>query len=439
MSLTEDQRTVLKALGVEKRVSVRSGNGVGKSCAAAIVALSFLYSHDPSIVITTAPTERQVKEVLWREIRHRKAGALQDLRGKPLTMKLDLGPIHYAIGFSTNEMQQIQGFHNPNILIIVDEANRFPDELFQALDGILSGGENAVLFQIGNPIIPIGRFHDSFRDGTTWTHGISCLDHPNVVSGENIIPGAVTKEWVEMQRGLWGEDSAFWQSRVLGQFPRIATDIVINLIWAENAELVPMKKDKKPRFYLGGDIGEYGTDEYVWYVGTETYKEEIVVAHNPEPIESVGITKQLMEKYNIAPCDATIDGIGAGAVVCSKLHEDGVKVNRFVASEKALDYKQFEDKVTEAWWNIRTLLNTKSEYYNNYSFGGRVDRLKSDLCTRKYRTSSHGRLQLEPKKEYRKRMKRSPDYADAMMLCYSFMSKRKVYAYITLPNVTGGN
>ncbi len=437
MTLTEDQRLGLRALGVEKRVSIRSGNGVGKTCEAAVAALCFLYSYDPSIVITTAPTERQVREVLWREIRYRKSQALQELQGKPLTMKLDLGPRHYAIGFSTNDMQQIQGFHNPNILVIVDEANRYPDELFQALDGILSGGVNAILFMIGNPIIPIGRFHDSFRDGTTWTQGISCLDHPNVVSGKNIIPGAVTKEWVEMQRGLWGEDSAFWQSRVLGQFPRIATDIVINLIWAEAAEVIIRKVVKKPRYYMGGDIGEYGTDDYVWYIGTETYKEEIVVAHNPEPIEAVGITKRLKEKYNIADEDITLDGIGAGAVVCSKLHEDGVMVNRFVASERALDEKQFENKGTEAWWNLRTLLNTKSEYYDNYSFGGRVDRLKSDLCTRKYRTSSHGRLMLEPKPEYRKRMKRSPDYADAMMLCYSFMSKRKIYAWITLPDVIG--
>ena len=428
---------MLRQLGKTDRVSVKSGNGVGKTTAAAIAALAFLYSYNPCTVITTAPTERQVRHVLWREIRQRKAGALINLVGKPLTMSLDLAPKQYAIGFSTNDMQQIQGVHNENIMVIVDEANAYPDELFDALEGILSGGERKVLFQIGNPINPIGRFHDSFRDGRTWTHTISCLNHPNVVTGTNVIPGAVTKEWVEMQRGLWGEESAFWQARILGEFPRIATDIVVNLGWMENAEIVIRKLQKKPRYYMGVDIGEYGTDDYVWYIGTDKYKQEIHSRVGIEPIESVGITKRFKDKYNIADEDITIDGIGAGATVCSKLREDGIKINRFVASERALDTKQFEDKITEAWWNIRTLVNPNSEHYDNYSFGSRVDKLKADLCTRKYKTNSKGKLQLEPKPEYRKRMKRSPNHADAMVLCYSFMSKRKVYGWVTLPDVIG--
>ncbi len=390
------------------------------------------------MVLTTAPTERQVKELLWREIRHRKAGAVVDLPGKPLIMKMEIDAINYMLGFSTNDPQQMQGFHSPNILFIIDEANRYPTELYEAVEGILSGGERRILFQIGNPIEPSGPFFESFSQPGVWTHTISGLNHPNVTTGKNIIPGAVTREWVERIRMLWGEDSAFWYSRVLGEFPLIASDIVVNLSWVEQAERNKPSKKKGETIYMGHDVAEYGDDEHVWFIGTPTKRLETIVKRHIEPAASIGETKRLKTKYNIVDKNITIDGIGAGAVICSQLKLEGVNVNRFVASETALDHKTFENKGTESWWNIRTLLNPNGEEYENYSLNGKQDRLKADLCTRKYETNTRtSRYMLEPKKPYRKRMKRSPDWADAMALCYSFMSKRKIYGIQILPDVIG--
>ena len=70
---------------------------------AASIALWFLYSFSPSVVLTSAPTERQVKQLLWREIRARHRMAKVKLAGRPLTMQLELGPLWYALGFSTND------------------------------------------------------------------------------------------------------------------------------------------------------------------------------------------------------------------------------------------------------------------------------------------------------------------------------------------------
>ena len=67
--LWSKQKEIVRAVRDEPRVAVRAGHNVGKSFVAACLALWFLYSFRPSKVVTTAPTWRQVREILWREIR----------------------------------------------------------------------------------------------------------------------------------------------------------------------------------------------------------------------------------------------------------------------------------------------------------------------------------------------------------------------------------
>ena len=65
------QEDIAKALVAHRRVVVKSANGVGKTYLAADLVLWFLYAFQPAIVLTTAPTWRQVRHVLWEEIRKR--------------------------------------------------------------------------------------------------------------------------------------------------------------------------------------------------------------------------------------------------------------------------------------------------------------------------------------------------------------------------------
>jgi phage terminase large subunit len=416
------------------RISVKSGHGTGKSCLAAGVSLWFKYAIRPSIVLTTAPTERQVKEILWREIRYRHGQA--GLSGKPLTMKLDMNAKEYMLGFSTDDVMQMQGFHAPNILVIIDEANGYPAELFQAVEGWISGGDRVILFMIGNPVSPMGPYFNSFTDGVTDCYTISCLNHPNVVNRRNIIPGAVTYEWVEKQRKTWGEESSFWSSRVIGEFPKISDDTVIALMWVEQAEqIINRCQAKGEGLYLGVDPAEYGDDEYVFYVGSRTAIKEIVAKQHIEPAQCISEVKLLKNKYSIPDANISVDGIGAGATIVSCLHQDGVKCNRVVVSEAAKDSKKFANFGTETWWFARDMLNPNSEIYTPFSFSGKRDMLKADLCTRKFQASHDGRLMLEPKETYRKRMKRSPNYADAFTLAYTPFIRRKTFGLIMLPSV----
>ena len=63
------QQEILKAVKNHRRIAVRSCNGAGKTFTAALTVLWWMFCYDDAIAITTAPTARQVKELLWREIR----------------------------------------------------------------------------------------------------------------------------------------------------------------------------------------------------------------------------------------------------------------------------------------------------------------------------------------------------------------------------------
>ena len=116
------QRDILEAVAHNRKVAVRSCNAAGKTFTAAVTVLWWLMSYDNAIVITTAPSERQVKELLWREIRQLYMPHRDIIGGKLTRTRLDFAPNRYAYGFSTNTEDRFQGFHSGNILVVVDEA-----------------------------------------------------------------------------------------------------------------------------------------------------------------------------------------------------------------------------------------------------------------------------------------------------------------------------
>ena len=126
ISLWEEQKKIVRAIDKEERVSVKSCNAIGKTNLAACVVLYFLHTYRPSTVVTTAPTGRQVREILWNEIASLYHKARKPLGGRLLTTRLDMSDKEkwFGIGFSTDEHNLVafQGFHNTNVLVIVDEA-----------------------------------------------------------------------------------------------------------------------------------------------------------------------------------------------------------------------------------------------------------------------------------------------------------------------------
>ena len=230
VELWSKQEEVLSALLENRGVAVKSGNGLGKGYCAAVAVLWFLYCHDPAIVLSTAPTFRQVRHVLWRQIRRLYRRAPDVLGGKILDTRWELAEDRYAIGLSADTADQFQGFHSPNMLIVVDEAEGVSDEIYEAVEAVMTSASPRLLL-IGNPTTVTGAFRRAFYQERRlyYTVTISALDSPNVTSNKVVVPGLTTAEWVEERRETWGENNPIFLARVLGEFPDQSEDTLIKL------------------------------------------------------------------------------------------------------------------------------------------------------------------------------------------------------------------
>lgn len=149
-----------------RRLAVRSGNGVGKTALAARLMLWVLSCYPDSCVITTAPTARQVDELLWREARAAYHGSLLPLGGRFFDgrSRWDLAPLRYALGFTSEKSrpERFQGFHAGLILFIVDEASAVPAPIWEAIKGSSLSG-TALILAFSNPSRLTGEFYQAFH------------------------------------------------------------------------------------------------------------------------------------------------------------------------------------------------------------------------------------------------------------------------------------
>ena len=242
------QTEILNALPHHQRIAVKSGNGLGKGFTAAIALLWFLHTHQPAIALSTAPTFRQVRHILWRQIHNLHRRNPKTLGGQLHDTRWELAPDRYALGLSADTADQFQGFHSPNLLLIVDEAEGVAEPIYEAIEAIMTTA-HAQLLLIGNPTTNTGAFRRAFHQEQQIykTITMSALDSPNLTAGQTRIPGLATKQWVQQRANLWGPDNPLYQARILGQFPTQTQDALINLTHLETATRLPNQSlDSQP-------------------------------------------------------------------------------------------------------------------------------------------------------------------------------------------------
>ena len=253
------QKEIIESVFANSKTSVRSCNASGKSYLSAQLLLSFLYLNNPSIILTTAPTFRQVKSLIFSEVRqsfNRANNMFEESLGgeiPPKSPELYINEKWYALGIPSSEPDKFQGFHENNILIIMDESSGIDVGIYEAALGILTS-ENAHLLLIGNPLRTSGFFYDSFRSNGFTNFNISAYNTPNFtqfgIKEENIldgtwrkligsselpIPNLITPQWVEEIISEWDITSSIYKIRVLGEFPDQVSNSLIPAEWIENA------------------------------------------------------------------------------------------------------------------------------------------------------------------------------------------------------------
>ena len=217
--LTPDQERILDAVHKNFKVAVTSGHSTGKSHVSSILTLWFLYTHYPSKVLTTAASWPQVEDVIWREIRSMHKNAKAALGGRMMNTELDLEELWFAQGRSTDDSTNLQGFHSQHVMMLLDEATGIDPKIWEATQTMAINPETDRMVALGNPTDSTSRFFEECQIPGKWTHlEISCENHPNVTEDRVLIPGAVTRAWVDQMAAEYGRDHPIYEARVLGRW-----------------------------------------------------------------------------------------------------------------------------------------------------------------------------------------------------------------------------
>ena len=329
---------MLTALTEGRRVAVKAGNGLGKGFCAAVAVLWFMHSHpDEAITLSTAPTFRQVRHILWRQLRRLYRPAAEALGGTMLDTRWELSDQRYAMGLSADSADQFQGFHSPNMFIVVDEAEGVKEEIYEAIEAVMTSADPLLLL-IGNPTSMDGAFRRAFFEEREIYRNItiSALDSPNVKAGSIVVPGLTTSAWVEERKKIWKEDSFRYLTRVLGQFAEQGEDTLIKLSdlerasgrvidaesWTVDGETVtPADRPADNVPILAVDVARYGSDRSVILRRRGDCVEDIQVLHQMDTMQVTGWVAAAVREHK--PSQVYIDEIGVGAGVLDRLRELG--------------------------------------------------------------------------------------------------------------------
>ena len=411
--LWSKQEETLNALRDHRRVAVKAGNGVGKGFTAAVAVLWFICSHNPAIVLTTAPTGRQVRHVLWREIRRLHGHSAELLGGRMFSTRFEVAHDRFALGLSTDEADQFQGFHCPNMLVVVDEAEGVAEPIYDAIEAVMTTG-NCKLLLIGNPTSDSGTFRRAFHEDRRMFHNItiSALESPNVEQQEVVIPGLTTGEWVAERRTMWGEGSPMYQARVLGQFCDHPQESLIPVSKIEQAISLHAKSlpEEEATTVLAVDVARFGPDQSVLLLANSNRVLDIKTHQGLDTMELTGRIVDAHRRWG--PERIVVDEIGIGAGVVDRLKELNLPVSGINVGRPARQRRQFANLRAEGFWGLYELFNQEALAIPNDA------ELAGQLSSLRHRYNSRGQFLIEPKEDTRARGLPSPDKADALMLAF---------------------
>jgi phage terminase large subunit len=411
-----------------KRTAVRSAHGVGKTAIAARIALWFLAAFPRSRVITTAPVWSQVKEQLWREIAVAYAAADGFFDGQLSDTKLELDVDWFALGLSTDRPERFAGHHAEHLLLIVDEASGLDEAIFEAAEGFLTSA-NAKVLVIGNPTALAGTFYRAFHsERTLWnTITVSAFDTP-VFTGERVSEAVlrrlVSREWVESARKKWGEDSPLYQVRVLGDFPSSADDTVCPVAAVELAQRQQVEPGSP--VIVSCDPARFGSDESVIAVRRGSRVRIAATYGKKDLMETAGrmlrVARAEAAKGRAKPL-LVVDDVGIGGGLVDRLRElREFPVESFNGAGAARNPRDYPNARSQAWFDFAEKLASIDLDDD--------EQLAADLVAPTYRIDSRGRRAVEAKAETRKRLGRSPDRADAVLMAFAAANRRPMRTYV---------
>lgn len=410
------------------KVTIKSGQGVGKTGLEAAIFLWFLCCYPNARVVATAPTAHQLNDVLWSEISKwmEKSLLLRKLLKWTKTYVYMQGNAKrwFGVARTATKPENMQGFHEDNMLFIVDEASGVAEPIMEAVLGTLSGANNKLLL-CGNPTKTAGTFYDSHtRDRALYRcYTVSSEDSPRT-----------NKDNIEAMIRKYGRDSNVVKVRILGEFPSQEDDVFIPLSLIEqcSTRLYTLPTEMETPFViLGCDVARYGDDETVIYRNWKGHLKLMRKRRGQDLMATVGdLVCEYRRIYEEHPdyhgkVYVQIDDTGLGGGVTDRLKEVRIEEGLYkmtiipinaaekieadtAAGKKSAEY--YNNLTTDMWATLRDHLKDRTIDIED------DEATVAQLSVRKYRMASNGKIEVEPKGDMKKRGVDSPDRGDALCL-----------------------
>lgn len=487
-SLTEPQKQVCAAVRDYPVTVVQSANAVGKTHAAAGIALWFLRAFPQSkVVAAAAPPLENLERLLWGEIEGHLSRTSSFADATTGYLRVEIGPEWWLVGRAipssgtpAQREAKFSGLHAPYLLFIVDEGDAVPDEVYRGIESCLSGGHGRLLVMF-NPRAAAGPVYRMIQSGQAHVVTLDAFSHPNVISGRDVIPGAVTRETTVLRVTEWSRAAVTgetpnpndqewfavpeflagatatrkdgsstpplvggqWRKitnpalayMVLARFPGQAENQLISRAWVEAAQQRwrvwrDLHGDAPPegiRPIHGQDVAEFGADQNVacfryggWVAPFETWNGVDVLMTSDRAADMARERNALRSMV-----DAT--GIGAGVT-------PGM-IRRWMATVGGADAGRYEGVAIAvhvggaptqaadegAFGTLRDQLWWRCREWLRSDPAAMLppdEALAEELCAPMYQVQN-GKIKVTSKDALREVLKRSPDLADALCLTFA--------------------
>lgn len=400
-----------------------TGHGVGKSALASILTWWAMSTLPDTKGVVTANTETQLKTKTWPEIAkwHRMfiARELFEVTATAIfpkdverqrTWRIDIVP------WSERNTEAFAGLHNMwrRIFLLFDEGSAIPDPIWEVAEGALTDRHTQIIWSVfGNPTKNTGRFRENAPDGrfgSRWD--FKSLDSRSV--------RRTNKDQISEWEQDYGEDSDFFRIRVKGMFPRSDAISFIPFESAREASVRDLPEENQDDMILGVDVARFGDDLSCIYArkGRDARSYPPQVFQGVSTLELAYRVREAAGMFN--PTMICVDGGGVGGGVVDQLRAMRlgclVIEVQFGGKSDGFSEEKYANKRAEMWGMMREWLKVGCIVEGVRG----VDRtLVEELIGPTYGLNNLDAIQLESKKDMRRRGVASPDIADALACTFA--------------------
>lgn len=437
------QAEIAVALTKHQRVFVKASHAVGKSFVAAALVNWHFDCFNPGVTITTAPTAKQVTDILWKEVRVQRRGRPGLL---PVEPRMFTAANHYAEGYTSVKGDAFQGRHQGNIMLVFDEATGVDGPFWDASEGMMTS-PHPLWLTIMNPTDTASKAYEEEASGRWHTITISALDHPNIAAELDGLPApfpdAVRLAWVNdkvhdwcdpihktdrtvndiewpPQSGTWWRPGPLFEGRVLGRWPTQGSRSVWNeAMWEASVTEKPI--DERAPTVIGCDVARHGDD----YTSIVVRRGPTVIHHEThngwDTSQIAGRMKELARAMKAPGQDPTdvacnVDDVGVGGGVVDQSGDyKFVPIN---GNSRPMDKTGYPNKRSELWFTVAELAKTGDLDISRLSPTSLM-LLRRQAMAPSWQVDNQGRREVEGKANTKKRINRSPDDMDALNLAFA--------------------